>query len=256
MAADSNDSIYKQSYLEVQRHMDEDNLDKCVELAKSNLTDPTIPPYYAILNSILLVSASADWEEAEPYRVAAEYKWLSAYRAAHNRADPVGVFILNELRDDLDALAEAKEDYDMDERDAEMGLHVQSPVTARDTVKSEPGAEFMAAEDTEDTAGLEDPFEEAPVDAVQIKGRDKAVEYAIPDVHEPVAAESQVGSPDDERDLPQTLRNLQRDDSKNGKKGSLGAHNNRIFTLQIRGNRKEEENNSRVLDEDSFTRRK
>jgi hypothetical protein len=53
--------------------MDDGNLEKCVEVAKYNFTDPKLSPYYTVPNAILLVSASSDWEEADPYRVAAEY---------------------------------------------------------------------------------------------------------------------------------------------------------------------------------------
>jgi hypothetical protein len=84
----------------------------------------------------------------------------------------------------------------------EMEEDVQSPITARDIVKSEAWADFLVEHEMEDTAGLEDPFNDAPADAALIKGEGKAVAYTIPDIREPVAAESQEGRSDAKRDLP------------------------------------------------------
>jgi hypothetical protein len=142
-------------------------------VAKYNLTDSTLPPYYTVLNSILLVSASSDWEEVEPYRVAAENTWLSVYLAAHSKTDYEAVKILQDLRDYLDLLAKDKEEYDLDVMDAKLGAEhemeedVHAPVTARGIVKSEAWAESMAEHETEDTAGLKkDPFNDALADTV------------------------------------------------------------------------------------------
>lgn len=79
MAADPTNSMYKRNYMEAQQHMDDDNFEACADTAKYNLTDPTLPPYYRILNVISLVSASTDWDAVEPYRraVGNSVQWIA-----------------------------------------------------------------------------------------------------------------------------------------------------------------------------------
>jgi predicted DNA binding CopG/RHH family protein len=59
------------------------------------------------------------------------------------------------------------------------------------------------------------------------------VAYTIPDIREPAAAESQEGSPDAKRDLPQTLRNLQR---ANSKKREGFTHHTEKVNLRVASN--------------------
>lgn len=56
---------YSKDYAEAYAHYEADDLEKAVEVAKYNLTDPTLPRYWQVKNCILIVCASTDWDEAE-----------------------------------------------------------------------------------------------------------------------------------------------------------------------------------------------
>jgi hypothetical protein len=153
------------------------------------LTDPTLSPYYRILNVILPVSTSTNWDAVEPYRRAVESTWLAAYEDAHRKEDSAAIEILKSLRVSLDELAEEKEyDAEMAEyfngggSDDEMSMEIQPPITARDTTKTETQAEQMVEEEMKDTAGLEDPLDEGSTAA---KDKGKAIAYTILEIRKP-----------------------------------------------------------------------
>jgi len=57
--------------------------------------DPTLPPYYAIKNNILIASALDDWEDADVYRLTAEQSYITSRRDAEEKQ---GKFLLCEVQ--------------------------------------------------------------------------------------------------------------------------------------------------------------
>ncbi|PVI06350.1 hypothetical protein DM02DRAFT_514854 [Periconia macrospinosa] len=110
---------YIQQYEAAEKFFDDDS-EKCIELCKANISDPTIPNYYLIMNLILIVSAMDDWDEADFYRLAAEHAWETTHHRALQRNEQEEMEALSGLRDELDQLKSFRERdlaeyYDSDE---------------------------------------------------------------------------------------------------------------------------------------------
>ncbi|EAT77947.1 hypothetical protein HBH56_178930 [Parastagonospora nodorum] len=99
-------SLYRKQYEAARTQFDTQDMDGCIAAAKHNLTDPTLPPYYVIKNSILVASALDDWNDADIFRLAAEQEWRTSYIAANRQGDADALEALKELRKELAELEE------------------------------------------------------------------------------------------------------------------------------------------------------
>lgn len=77
--------------------------ERCISIARYNLTDPTLPRYYRMKNLLLIASASQDWYEAERIRERVGRIWCDSNRLTDDN-DGVGQSALREIRGALDQL--------------------------------------------------------------------------------------------------------------------------------------------------------
>lgn len=56
---------YARDYIEALEQFDKEDFETCLEIAKLNLTDPTLSRYWTIKNLLLVASVEDDWIEAE-----------------------------------------------------------------------------------------------------------------------------------------------------------------------------------------------
>ncbi|KAJ4324427.1 hypothetical protein N0V94_001325 [Neodidymelliopsis sp. IMI 364377] len=82
------------------------NSEECIRLAKHNLTDPLLPPYYDIQNCILIASAEDMWEDADVWRRAARQAYRTFHAKASRANDTATLKEIGEARKQLDELDE------------------------------------------------------------------------------------------------------------------------------------------------------
>ncbi|KAK5174637.1 uncharacterized protein LTR77_001719 [Saxophila tyrrhenica] len=93
-------SLYGQQYLEAVYHFNNGETERCVSVAKLNLTDPTLPRFYQMKNMILLATAEEDWYEAVKWRKKTETLW-KATKAMTPSNEQEAQAALGQLRDSI-----------------------------------------------------------------------------------------------------------------------------------------------------------
>ncbi|KAK4550115.1 hypothetical protein LTR36_003082 [Oleoguttula mirabilis] len=103
MATADATSLYRTQYLETLAHLKAERFEQCIELAKYNLTDPTLPPYYRM-------------RKPNTDRI-----WYSTSRLV-DESDEGAARALAEIRSDLDELQAGQEEHAPEEIDEELVL--------------------------------------------------------------------------------------------------------------------------------------
>lgn len=80
MTAPAPQSIYTTRSLDAVARLQADDFERCIQLAKDNLTDPTLPRYYRMKNLLLVASSEDDWYVAERCRLEVEQIWYTVNR--------------------------------------------------------------------------------------------------------------------------------------------------------------------------------
>lgn len=73
---------YSKEYLEAVDFFELSLFDECIQAAKVNLANPTLPRYHQLKNLILIISALDDWQEAHEYLRQAKDIYAEADRLA------------------------------------------------------------------------------------------------------------------------------------------------------------------------------
>lgn len=98
-------SNHASRYLAAAKLFDEEEFERCIELAEHHLTRLNLPRYYRMKNLLLIAAAEDDWYRAERIRLQVEQIWLTAKRMLDpdkdNEASERG---LREVREALDQL--------------------------------------------------------------------------------------------------------------------------------------------------------
>ncbi|KAK4952032.1 hypothetical protein LTR10_009952 [Elasticomyces elasticus] len=123
MTIDRVSERFDRAFAELHQISEDDKIDECVELAQILLEESDIPRYHRIKVLIMLSSCTADWREAEAYRVEAEQLWSFLRDAlAHLRLclDSCNEVLQKEKPEyDAEMLRRAEEqDQDMEEAQA------------------------------------------------------------------------------------------------------------------------------------------
>ncbi|XPS72455.1 hypothetical protein M3J07_004607 [Ascochyta lentis] len=96
-------SVYEEQLEAAERLFDDEK--ECIRLAKHNLADPTIPPYYVFQNLLLISSATEGWDGAEIWMRAARQSYHTFHIEAsrrQNTAALVNQFLEEDLTEILD----------------------------------------------------------------------------------------------------------------------------------------------------------
>jgi hypothetical protein len=80
------------------------------QVADFILRDWTLPPYYAIKNSILVASALDNWDEANLWRLSAEQTYDYCYETSVKNQDQASLRLLEGLRRQLDELERLRQE--------------------------------------------------------------------------------------------------------------------------------------------------
>ncbi|KAK3642233.1 hypothetical protein LTR56_010810 [Elasticomyces elasticus] len=123
MATDRVSERFDRAFAELHQLFEDDKIDECVELAQNLLEESDIPRYHGIKVLIMLSSCTADWRDAEAYRLEAEQLWSFLHDAlAHLRLclDSCNEVLQKEKPEyDAEMLRRAEEqDQDMEEAQA------------------------------------------------------------------------------------------------------------------------------------------
>ncbi|KAF9690627.1 hypothetical protein EKO04_011404 [Ascochyta lentis] len=100
-------SPYEAEYYAARDLYDTD-LKGCIDAAEDNLLNPLLPPYFMVMNLVLIVSALDNWDDAEMFRLSAEKIYEETFEDATNSNDEGSLEALAELREELDALKRFK----------------------------------------------------------------------------------------------------------------------------------------------------
>lgn len=81
---------------------------KSVFQTDQQCSDPTLPKYYDMMNSIIIAHALDDWEDADVYRLAVEFVYDCELKEAQRKHNAVALECLEEIREELDDLNHAR----------------------------------------------------------------------------------------------------------------------------------------------------
>ncbi|KAK5164554.1 uncharacterized protein LTR77_009760 [Saxophila tyrrhenica] len=106
---------YTLDYMEAQELFQSDSFEECIEAAKYNLTDRTLPRYFKMRNRMLIIAASEDWDEAEKFLLETEAIYEEAARLT-SESEEEASSALRRIREALDKLSGG---MDQDRKEAE-----------------------------------------------------------------------------------------------------------------------------------------
>ncbi|CAO2650729.1 Nn.00g020210.m01.CDS01 [Neocucurbitaria sp. VM-36] len=96
--------LYQQQFEYAVKCFEEGNEALCLEEAKKNISDESLPPYYVIRNCMLMACALDNWGEADIWRLCAEQAYRTSLEEATRKNDGNSLEALKDLRKELDEL--------------------------------------------------------------------------------------------------------------------------------------------------------
>ncbi|KAI4909460.1 hypothetical protein J4E90_008157 [Alternaria incomplexa] len=123
---------YREQFEDAEALFDSGDVAGCISAAKRNITDTALPPFYIIRNCILLTAAMDNWDDGNDWRLAAvkpsmyrlnveyaltstvaiqESTFRNVLRKATEKNDTDSLAALQDLREELDWLAEQRDQY-------------------------------------------------------------------------------------------------------------------------------------------------
>ncbi|KAI4660976.1 uncharacterized protein J4E79_005544 [Alternaria viburni] len=142
--------LFRKRFEDAEALFDSGDIAGCILAAQYNITDTTLPPYYIIRNCILLTSAMDNWDDGNDWRLAAESCHSNTVRRATEMNDTNSLAALQDLREELDWLAEQRDQYLQEYR---AWMLEQDGEDDNDETDSE--ADGVELDDSEDEADME-----------------------------------------------------------------------------------------------------